>query len=505
MVCEGITTLVMPIARWRRRFDALLAIKGIDVSVVGPVNLIHLKIIKDLYGDVQDFSKFEWLITGSGSGAGSGANPGTWTMSASTASTLRRVELEKIVNTIMQEAVTVHAHAYFTFITFTGGGFNGGALLDSGGKLYVMTVPFKGLNNELNWDLNGLNCQQDPMANLPPTLITNVYYKANDIAEAITINPFANARSVVVTALGAVNAAALLEQIYNRSANQSIRYVLRERNVAEYLIRRSNKVWNLVQRGIKAANFREIGVIDTANLEKLRSRLDETDMKIYNAPAKASADDKFATLKALSTQMVEIISDGGFTAGSIPGVGLPLSFTEWLNVLTRLLNEEKAEAYPVNVWAARLETYRLNLGRIVNVLREYAMGRLYQLTAIERAKKPDFPTIEECMTGTGNAPAPPGLTPAALQAVANLLSQLAGIKGQLELAGFTGKDLLQEGRVLRYAFKTRRVRFNGKKQFLTMVKLKESGKQTTYVAHFVDNKNVLNPSLDTAWWNPVYQ
>ena len=196
MVCEGITTLVMPIARWRRRFDALLAIKGIDVSVVGPVNLIHLKIIKDLYG--QDFSKFEWLITGSGSGADSGAN-GTWAMSASTASTLQRLELEQIVNTIMQEAVTVHAHAHDTLINFIVGEFNG-TLLASGGNLWSMTGSLTdsnciGPDSICMYDSNCWGPDDSNCMNPAATIITNVAYRNNQhIGEVQAITPFDTAK-----------------------------------------------------------------------------------------------------------------------------------------------------------------------------------------------------------------------------------------------------------------------------------------------------------------------
>lgn len=93
-----------------------------------------------------------------------------------------------------------------------------------------------------------------------PTRIISVQYRTyNPLSEAITINPFANAKTVVVNALGAVNAAALLNTIYNRPAIQSIRKAIEEGLTGDAYIRRSNKVWNLVQRGLvrESANFRE--------------------------------------------------------------------------------------------------------------------------------------------------------------------------------------------------------------------------------------------------------
>jgi hypothetical protein len=107
-------------------------------------------------------------------------------------------------------------------------------------------------------------------------------------------------------------------------------------------------------------------------------------------------------------------------------------------------------------------------------------------------------------TGTGNEtvntvpPVPtPVPTPAALQAAADALSQLAGIRGRLELAR-SGHIIPARARDLKYAFKTRRVKLGGKKRTLTVVKMKESGKQTAYVAQFVE------PNWGTAC-DPAYQ
>lgn len=513
MVCEGITTLVMPIARWRRRFDALLAIKGIDVSVVGPVNLIHLKIIKDLYG--QDFSKFEWLITGSGSGADSGAN-GTWAMSASTASTLQRLELEQIVNTIMQEAVTVHAHAHDTLINFIGGEFNG-TLLASGGNLWSMTGSLTdsnciGPDSICMYDSNCWGPDDSNCMNPAATIITNVAYRNNQhIGEVQAITPFDTAKTVVIQALGAVNATALLNTIQLRPFGQSIR----EAMPGDAYVRRSNSIWKLVRTGggERSRGSAPLGGVTAelnATLEKVRTRtrIDRNDMQRYDPQRQElPATERFAMLKRIG-EWLDVVIRKLPDLENGTGLALPSSFIEGFNGLTTSLNGEKSEVYSPPVWNTRLESYRRSLGVFADIINDYVTGLFSKLHATGRATLlaecgflPSDVAVTGTGNGTGNAPAPPGLTPAALQAVANLLSQLAGIKGQLELAGFTGKDLLQEGRVLRYAFKTRRVRFNGKKQFLTMVKLKESGKQTTYVAHFVDNKNVLNPSLDTAWFN----
>ena len=193
MVCEGITTLVMPIARWRRRFDALLAIKGIDVSVVGPVNLIHLTTLKDVYG--QDFSKL--VLTGP-AGADPGAN-GTWAMSASTAPTTQWRELENVIGMIMQQAVTVHAHAHDTLINFIVGEFNG-TLLASGGNLWSMTGSLTdsnciGPDSICMYDSNCWGPDDSNCMNPAATIITNVAYRNNQhIGEVQAITPFDTAK-----------------------------------------------------------------------------------------------------------------------------------------------------------------------------------------------------------------------------------------------------------------------------------------------------------------------
>ena len=511
MVCEGITTLVMPIARWRRRFDALLAIKGIDVSVVGPVNLIHLKIIKDLYGgDVQDISKFELMITG----AGTGDADGTWTISASTAPTKIWSDLEKIIGMVMQRAETVPA--YKTWIYFTSAGFNG-VLLASGGKLYVMTASFNELNgwtpNDSNcWGSDDSNCMNpaEYQYHLPTTIIINVQYilspgfENKTIYEAGAFYPFDNTKTVVQKALGAVTVNGLLDKIQLRPVNQSILEALRGGIKFDlYVRKRSNKNWKIVKRTGDVASLGEALPLEgeTANtLEKLRRMLDRNDMQRYHPQRQElSAAERFAMLKTIAVGLDDVLSG---LSGNDFEPALPSSFIEGFNGLTTSLNGEKPEVYSPPEWSARLESYRQRFGVFADIINDYATGLFSKLHATRRATllaECGFLPSDVAVTGTGNGT---GNTPADLQAAADVLSGLAVIKGQLDFASFTGQDLLQEGRELRYAYGTGRVRFNGKKRTLTIVKVKESGKQTTYVAHFVDNKNVLNPSLDRAWWNP---
>jgi hypothetical protein len=109
-------------------------------------------------------------------------------------------------------------------------------------------------------------------------------------------------------------------------------------------------------------------------------------------------------------------------------------------------------------------------------------------------------TVTGAGTGTADANSrPPRPTPEALEAAADMLSQLAVVKGQLERARSGSVDRIP-GIELRYAHITIGVKINGKKRFLTMVKMKESCKNSVYVAQFVDNGYELIPNR-TAWCN----
>lgn len=480
---------------------ALHAVRLIDGSNAGPISSKHLTTLKDVYG--QDFSKL--VLTGP-AGADPGAN-GTWAMSASTAPTTQWRELENVIGMIMQQAVTVHAHAYFTFITFTGGGFNGGALLDSGGKLYVMTAPLTELNcgdptDSICWRPSALNRRgagpdysncMNPVEYqyLPDAIITSVQYIRtlnHHIYEAQAgNNPIDTARRVVVNALGAVTAAGVLNTIQIRPLGQSIIQAIR--NVSWYVRRPWKTAWKAYQRDQRGAVI-EAGDELNGNLEKLRKMLDKNDMKIYPYPTliKGSATERFTILKTIGERLDVVI-------GKLPeferGPCLPTSVIGWYDALTTMLNGEKPEAYTPLQWDARLETYRSNLGRFVNVLREYEIGQLHQLNAAERAR-----IIAGggnlAGTGTGNTPAPPppipGPPPPDIQALADVLSKLAVIVGQLDWA--KSREMSPE-RELRFTYVTRDVRVNGKKRTLTMVKVKESSKTPLYVAFEEHNRSPL--------------
>jgi hypothetical protein len=469
------------------RYDALLAIKLMDVSGAGQINSKYLKTLKDFYG--SDFSRFV--------GAN---NAGNWTINAPTT---EWAGLENVIGRVMHQAVPIDA--YDTLIRFPDGEFKVGALLAGEGVVYAMTgSPTESIcTGTLNLDpaTDDSNCEYS----LPTRIISVQYRTYNPLSEAITINPFANAKTVVVNALGAVNAAALLNTIYNRPAIQSIRKAIEEGLTGDAYIRRSNKVWNLVQRGLvrESANFRGIGGggIDTATLENSRRRLDETDMTIYPAPIQNPAAERFAMLKIIAAGIADVIRS---MTGLGKGLDLPTEFLELFGGLTISLHGENPDAYTTQKWDAKLESYRQSLVKITDIINGYATGSFMQLNAAERAGR-EFLTggtggdLTVTGAGTGNAganPIPP-VPPADLQAVADVLSKLAVIRGKLDWTR-SGDLIRPPSRDIRYAFKTRRVIVNGKRRFLMIVKMKESGKKTVYVAQFIDNKNELI-SNRTAW------
>ena len=404
---------------------------------------------------------------------------------------------------IMQQAVTVHAHAYFTFITFTGGGFNGGALLDSGGKLYVMTAPLTELNcgdptDSICWRPSALNRRgagpdysncMNPVEYqyLPDAIITSVQYIRtfnHHIYEAQAgNNPIDTARRVVVNALGAVTAAGVLNTIQIRPLGQSIIQAIR--NVSWYVRRPWKTAWKAYQRDQRGAVI-EAGDELNGNLEKLRRMLDRNDMQRYDARQELPAAERFAMLKTIAVGLDDVLSG---LSGNDFEPALPSSFIEGFNGLTTSLNGEKPEVYSPPVWSARLESYRRSLGGFADIINDYATGLFSKLHATRRATLlAECPPSDVAVTGTGNGT---GNTPADLQAAADVLSGLAVIKGQLDFASFTGQDLLQEGRELRFTYVTRDVRVNGKKRTLTMVKVKESSKTPLYVAFEEHNRSPL--------------
>ena len=403
----------------------------------------------------------------------------------------------------MQQAVTVHAHAYFTFITFTGGGFNGGALLDSGGKLYVMTAPLTELNcgdptDSICWRPSALNRRgagpdysncMNPVEYqyLPDAIITSVQYIRtfnHHIYEAQAgNNPIDTARRVVVNALGAVTAAGVLNTIQIRPLGQSIIQAIR--NVSWYVRRPWKTAWKAYQRDQRGAVI-EAGDELNGNLEKLRRMLDRNDMQRYDARQELPAAERFAMLKTIAVGLDDVLSG---LSGNDFEPALPSSFIEGFNGLTTSLNGEKPEVYSPPVWSARLESYRRSLGGFADIINDYATGLFSKLHATRRATLlAECPPSDVAVTGTGNGT---GNTPADLQAAADVLSGLAVIKGQLDFASFTGQDLLQEGRELRFTYVTRDVRVNGKKRTLTMVKVKESSKTPLYVAFEEHNRSPL--------------
>lgn len=472
----------------------LLVLKLIDGSNVGPVNLKHLKKLKGLFGDVQDISKFELMITDGGLG-------GNLAMSASTALPRQWPDLEKIIGRVMQQAERA-PNRYDTLIQFTSAGLNG-TLFAGGGVVYAITAsPIDsncGVPDSNYVGPDGLNWTPD--AYLPPTLITNVYYKPDDIAEAPAFNLFYTTRRVVVNAFGAVYAYGVLDRIGHRTENQSIIRALRGGNFDQYVRGRSNKSWKIVKRTGGVARLVEADL--NANLEKVRIRLDKTEMQRYHVPAKASADERFTVLKTIAVGLDNVLIGNDFAPG------FPTTFIERLNALTTSLRGENPAAYSVLVWEKNLESYIQKFSDFAGIITGYATGWFMKLNAAERAGREFLTggtggelTVTGAGTGTGNetvntvTPVPtPVPTPTDLQAGADVLSQVAFVNGQLDWAK---SREISPVRNLRFAYVTRGVKFNGIKHFLTMVKLKESSKKSVYVAQFV------YPIWDTAC-DPAYQ
>ena len=518
MACAGIGYAYWTPELWGS--DTLHALKLIDISgIIGPINSNHLKNLKGYFGyRVQDFSKFVktgHVDTGADPGvnadpgaiadpgAGPGAN-GPWTISASTAPTSQWAGLNRLIGRLMQQ-VPLQNGTYETLLQFTGDDVCGILLASGGGAVYAMT----GYPTDSKWDPTALNCMQPvDYQFFPVAMITNVYYRIHaNIYDAVNppVNPFANARMVVANALGAVFADNLLDIIRKRPERQPIREALRGGSKFDlYVGRRSNKKWKLVKRTGDVGSFGEAVPLEgeTANiLEKLRTRLDRTDMQQYHAPAKPSATERFAMLKAISTQMVDIISGGAFAAGSTPG--LPPSVIKWFNALTISLHGENPDEYTTQKWDATLELYIQQFSEFTDIITGNATGSFMKLHAIGRAgliAGEGELTVTGAGTGTADANSrPPRPTPEALEAAADMLSQLAVVKGQLERARSGSVDRIP-GIELRYAHITIGVKINGKKRFLTMVKMKESCKNSVYVAQFVDNGYELIPNR-TAWCN----
>jgi hypothetical protein len=464
-------------------FDALLTMKVIDVSDAGPIRSTVLKTLKSYFG--YDFSK---LVTDPGAIAGPGANAGTWTMSASTASTTQWAALEGLIEWIMQRVETVPA--YGTLLQFTGGEFNG-ILLAGDGVLYTMTA-FTNYSICFSPDSN----RWDPVTDALKCATRIIYVQYRRIHEHIyqAFNLFDTAGTVVLKALGAVTAAGVLDRIQYRGV--SILEALRQGQLVPYLIKGSKRSWNLVQQSGRPKVVTLGG--ETANtLEKLRRRLDIIDMKRYRPERQElSANERFTVLKTIATGLGDVMK-------SITGLEkeLPTTFIDRFNMLTTKLHEENPTAYSGSEWNLIVESYIQNFDDFTNIIKENVSGWFMKLNAAVRAViLAGAGELTVTGAGTGTAAASPvqhGFTPTDLQFAANLLSQLAVIGGQLERAKFREK---LPARVLRYAYLTGRVNVGGKKRSLMMVKVKESSKKTVYVARFVDNGYELIPNM-TAWCN----
>jgi hypothetical protein len=521
MACAGINNLGnMTAIKWWGWHDVLLTMKVIDDSGAGPVNSKHLNTLKGFMSAEIDLSVFS-VITGA-AGANAGPNARTWTMSASTASTTQWVWLEKRIGRVMQQMQQsaplnniIRDNKLDTLLQFTIARINGALLAGGGGGVvYVITAPLIDLNCRGPAVLNrrfpfygGVpDDPNDSTCNVPlellPTIITSVAYRTlnHHIYEAQAGNPFDTARRVVVEALGAVNAAALLNTIRTRQLGQSIRHVLRERNVAEYLIRGSNKKWRLVQRNENWGGVKTVEADLNANLEKVRKNVDRIEWITWQSNQVPTANDRFTVLKMIGKMLSDVLRN-------LPDFEkeLPTTFIDRFNMLTTTLHEEIPGAYSGSELDAKLEFYRQRFNDFTNIIKENVSGWFMQINAAERSRiKAGVGelTVTGAGTGTGNEtvntvpPVPtPVPTPTDLQAGADVLSQLAVMGGQLDWARV--REILP-ARVLRYAYLTGRVKVNGKRRFLTVVKMKESGKQTAYVAQFVE------PNWGTAC-DPAYQ
>ena len=457
--------------------DPLLALQLIDGRGI-PVNQLHLNELKRLNQKIE-FSKL--AVTGAGIPGGPGAF--SW---ISIESTMTRGEswddLGVCITGLMK---FIPLESQDTFISFAGGDF-AGTLLVGENNIYVATIKHQ--------QIPGPNAA---ISATVPTLITNVKYIPEGFLDYVEpFEPFDNAKAVVVKALGAVAAGYILDIAQSRLENQSIRQAIEgmpqtfcgyDYNVLRvvsgmgglaptFIYIKSKKSWKISPKDAGVPECKKIpnysrSVLESdlsTSLEKIRKKVDGTELQRSRPAQLPSAQDRFEMLKVIAANLAEMVA--GVSDAASPGFGLPTSFIEGLSDLKTSLFKETPAAYTVQAWDAKIESYINQFGDAVDVMLEYHGGLFKQLTAIEQAQYYILPpTVEEV------------IDPVALQGAADRLSKIAIMKGKLIHIGRL-VDVDGIGRGLRYSYKTGRVKINGKRQNLTMVKIKEQGSKAVYLA-----------------------
>ena len=494
----------------------LLALQRIDGSGI-PVNKSHLNELKRLNLKIE-FSKL--AVTGAGIPGGPGAF--SWIIIESTMTNGERLnDLGVCITGLMN-----HFDADLPFndplVQFTSGD-NDGILLVGENNIYVATIKHQQVLNCYNPRPNAA------ISATVPTLITNVNYRQRGFLDD-DLTPFDNAKAVVAKALGAVAAGTMLDRVQIQTDGQSIRQAIEGMSwgVSGYNVMsgmsgmgglayiKSKKSWKILPKDAGVPECKKVpnysrSVLESdlsTSLEKIRKKVDRIELQRYRPAQLPSAQDRFAILKGIAVQLVEIVR--GYTGTHLGGLGF-MSFQENLGDLKTSLFNENPEAYTALQWDAKYDFYIIQFGEAVDVMLGYQGGLFKQLTAIQQAA--EYCIREGSMAGgMGNccipksagegydaSTAPPRYTAPvdtaggnpvdprdALQGAAGLLSKIAIMKAKLRPIARSDVDVIS--RDLRYSYKTGRVAIDGKKRTLTMVKIKKPGKNAVYLAMNVNVK-----------------
>lgn len=470
----------------------LLALQRIDGSGIS-VNQSHLNELKYL-NPKMEFSK----LTGTGAGITGGYGATSWGIIDSTMTRGEWDDLGAKITDVMkiltEDLLNPHAAAD-PLVQFTSGDHDG-TLLFIGKNIYAAT-----------WEhpqVQILNCC-NPGSNAAisatvPILITNVNYRPGSGVFLDDVAPFDNAKAVVAIALGAVTAGNILDRAQTRPENKSIRQAIAYmpwgvRGAGYNVLRvmsgmgglayiKSKKSWKISPKdaGVpeckKVPNYSRSVVGDelSANLEKIRKKVDRIELQNRPPVNQPLAQYRFEMLKGIAANLAEMVA-AGFSGDDnlvvTPGLGLPMSFIERIVELRTSLFNEEPTAYIVQQWDAKIESYRGQFGDAVDVLDRYHGGQVQLLIAIEQARY-HLHRLDEVIF-----PDNPD-TIDALQGAADRLSKITIMKGKLRYIGRPDFGVIS--RDLRYSYKTGRVKINGKKRILTMMKIKERGSKAVYVA-----------------------
>ena len=450
--------------------DPLSALRFFDGSGFGTVTRSHLKEFKRLYPGT-DFSKF--AVTGAGVTDGPGAT--SWSTIDSTMTNGERLHdlgacIIDVMNRFGADFPPTGALVQFA------GGDCAGTLLFGKNDIYAAT-----------WEQE-LNCYNNSICITTTTLINQVQYKANDtVINDLNVEPFDNAKAVVSKALGAVAASGLIYMIATRPVEQPIRQAIKGRwwGVSDYnvprimsgmggiaYIKSKKEGWKSVLPGYAGVPPVVLESELSTNLEKLKKKVDNNELQKYKSAQLPSKPGRFAMLKGLAADLVELAAgfSGGFDNLTV-NQRLPPSFIEGFSELKASLFKENPTAYTVQAWDAKIDSYISQFGDAVDVMLVYYGGYVQQLNAIQEGHHIFHPEADVIK--------PDHIL--AFQAGADLLSKLAIMRVKLIQIAQPAQPYANS-RGLRYAYKTGRVNFNGKRQYLTMVKIKEAGNKAVYVA-----------------------